>query len=144
MFITNALVIACSSLLRLLKSVVARDLDVERAKSSLFAGINLLSGFSIEPTDFPAKFSHALNQLWNSPKAFRKADGTEHTTLRIRSRLVMSPPIDVIWWWREEMGAEQGQAIEEEKAGTYCKYGLGSSCLANFSFCLLNRWCRGY
>lgn len=117
-FISNALVIACSSLLRLLKSIVARDLDFEQAKSSFFTGINLLNSIAIDPTDFPAKCSQAFNQLWNSAKAFRKADGTEHTTLRIRSRLVMAPPIDVIWWWRDEMGSEQGQQ-EDERTGTF-------------------------
>jgi hypothetical protein len=117
-FIVNALVIACSSLLRLLKSVVARDLDVEQAKSSFFTGINLLNGIAVDPSDFPAKCSQAFSQLWSSPKAFRKADGTEHTTLRIRSRLVMAPPIDVIWWWRDEMGSEQAPRFnDEEKTG---------------------------
>ncbi|KAH8690603.1 putative C6 transcription factor [Talaromyces proteolyticus] len=106
MYIMNILVIACSCLVRMLKSVVARDLDVEQSKSCLFTGINLLNCFSIDPQDFAAKCSTVVNQLYHSRKAFRRPDGTEHSTLRIRSRLVMSPTIDLVWWWRDEFDSE--------------------------------------
>lgn len=102
MFIINALILASSVLLRLLKSSISSKLDSEKAKNALFAGLNLMKYMVLDAKDIASKCSFALNQLWNSPKAFRKADGSEYTTLRIRSRLVISPVIDMAWWWREE------------------------------------------
>lgn len=102
MFIINVLVLASSVLLRLLKSPMSSKIDGEKAKNALFAGINLMKYMILDAKDIASKCSIALNQLWNSPKAFRKADGSEYTTLRIRSRLVISPVIDMACWWREE------------------------------------------
>ncbi|KAL1964856.1 hypothetical protein VTN77DRAFT_6358 [Rasamsonia byssochlamydoides] len=102
LFVTMALALSCCSLLRLLKSAISRDLDTERARSSLFRGINMMKCMSVDSDDAAAMCANLLKQLWNSSKAFRKPDGTEHSTLRIRSRLVMSPLIDALWWWREE------------------------------------------
>lgn len=106
MFVINALVLASSILLRLLKSSMSNKIDGEKAKTALFAGINLLRYMILDANDLAAKFSIALNQMWNSTKAFRKADGSEYATLRIRSRLVISPVIDMAWWWREEYDPE--------------------------------------
>lgn len=102
MFIINALILASSVLLRLLKSSMGSKIDGEKAKTALFAGLNLMKYMILDAKDIASKCSTALNQLWNSPKAFRKADGSEYATLRIRSRLVISPVIDMACWWREE------------------------------------------
>jgi hypothetical protein len=118
MFTTNAMILACASLLRLLKSSMGSKVDVERAKSYLFSGIATLKYAILDPNDMAAKCSLAMNQVWNSSKAFRKSDGTEYSTLRIRSRLVMSPVIDLAWWWREEFEPEEvAQRLEAEKEG---------------------------
>lgn len=102
MFIINALILASSVLLRLLKSSMSSKIDSEKAKNALFSGLNLMKYMILDAKDIASKCSNALNQLWNSAKAFRKADGSEYGTLRIRSRLVISPVIDMAWWWREE------------------------------------------
>lgn len=57
---------------------------------------------TVGSNDMAAKMVLVLNQLWNSSKAFRKPDGVESTALRIRSRLVVSPVVDAVWWWRDE------------------------------------------
>jgi hypothetical protein len=57
---------------------------------------------STDRTDTAAKTITVVNQLWNSSKAFRKADGSEYTALRIRSRLILSQILDAVWWWRDE------------------------------------------
>ncbi|EED13666.1 C6 transcription factor (Leu3), putative [Talaromyces stipitatus ATCC 10500] len=101
-FITNALVSASAILLRLLKSSMSSKIDAEKAKISFFAGISLLKHMVLDAKDLASKCAIALTQVWNSPKAFRKADGSEYATLRIRSRLVMSPVIELACWWREE------------------------------------------
>ncbi|KAJ5766008.1 uncharacterized protein N7511_003624 [Penicillium nucicola] len=95
--------LASISLLRILKSSMACSvLDTRRAQTSFFAAINLAKQMSTDRTDTAAKTITVMNQLWNSSKAFRKADGSEYTTLRIRSRLILSQILDAVWWWRDE------------------------------------------
>lgn len=116
------ILLASVALLRILKCFASRGLDVERAKSCFFTAIILKKQMSVESNDAAAKAVIILNQLWNSSKAFRKSDGSEYTALRIRSRLVLSPVLDAVWWWRDEFDPQarvappQGEA--PEGAGT--------------------------
>lgn len=108
MFIINGLVSACAVLLRLLKSSMGRKIDTDgKAKTALFAGINLLKYMILDAKDLASKCAVVMMQVWNSSKAFRKADGSEYPTLRIRSRLVMSPVMDMACWWREEYDPDE-------------------------------------
>lgn len=100
--------VASIALLRLLKSSTAQYLDIEGAKETLFLGVNILKRLSLESNDIPARVVIIITQLWNSEKAFRRPDGSEHTALRIRTRLAMSHVFDTIWWWREEFGGQSG------------------------------------
>lgn len=95
------------TILRLLKASTAQYMDAD-AKDNLFLGVSILNKISTEANDGPARLSTVLSGLWNSEKAFKDPDGTEHLTLRIRTRLAMSPVFDCIWWWREEFGGQQG------------------------------------
>jgi hypothetical protein len=96
------LLIASVALLRILKSSTCQVLDTGRARASYFTAINLAKQMSVESTDMAAKTVTILNALWNSSKAFRKADGSEYTGLRIRSRLAISAVVDAVWWFRDE------------------------------------------
>ncbi|KAE8311773.1 hypothetical protein BDV41DRAFT_565524 [Aspergillus transmontanensis] len=97
-----ALLLASVALLRILKGPSLPGLDIERARSCFFIAINLLKQMSVQNNDAAAKTVIVLNQLWNSIRAFRKPDGSDFPTLRIRSRLMLSPVVDAVWWWREE------------------------------------------
>jgi hypothetical protein len=99
--------ISSFTILRLLKASTAQYMD-ENAKESLFLGVNVMKRLSTETNDGASRLSRTLTQLWNSEKAFKNPDGTEHTALRIRTRLAMSSVFDAIWWWREEFGGQQG------------------------------------
>ncbi|KKK16620.1 hypothetical protein ARAM_000512 [Aspergillus rambellii] len=94
--------LAGATLLRILKGPVCQDLDVERARAAFFNTITLARQMTTASNDVSAKTVIVLGQLWNSTKSFRKADGSPCTTLRIRSRLILSPVIDAMWWWRDE------------------------------------------
>lgn len=105
LYVFSSLMLASFILLRILKSSASRDLDAERAKSSLFLAINIAKQISTDSNDSAAKCVMILNQLWNSSKAFKKSDGTD-TPLRIRSRLLLSPVLDAVWWWRDEFDSQ--------------------------------------
>ncbi|KIW00446.1 hypothetical protein, variant 1 [Verruconis gallopava] len=94
-------------ILRLLKASTASYLD-DSAKDTFFLGVNIMKRLSAESNDMPARLTIMLTQLWNSEKAFKSADGSESIHLRIRTRLVMGPVFDAIWWWREEFGGQPG------------------------------------
>ncbi|KAJ5354396.1 uncharacterized protein N7496_012829 [Penicillium cataractarum] len=98
-----ALLLASTSLLRILKSTVAsQGLETGRARAALFTAINLAKQISTDSADIAAKTVMILSSTWNSNKAFRRADGSDYPALRIRGRLVLSPILDAVWWWRDE------------------------------------------
>jgi len=107
--------LASFTILRLLKASTAQYMD-ENAKEAFFLGVNVMKRLSIETNDGPSRMAQMLTQLWNSEKAFKNADGSEHTMLRIRTRLAMSPVFDSIWWWREEFGGQRGAYTDGEGA----------------------------
>ncbi|PYI18069.1 C6 zinc finger domain protein [Aspergillus violaceofuscus CBS 115571] len=102
MQMTYGLLLPASALLRILKCSNDTDLDIARGRKALFSAINMAKRMSVDVHDTASKLAIVMNQLWNSSKVFRKADGTGFIALRIRSRLVLSPVIDTIWWWRDE------------------------------------------
>lgn len=102
-YIVCAFLFAAYALLRILKSSIP-FLSGERdeAESSLFSAIGLLKSLSIDSNDMCSKSCLYLTKLWNSSRAFKKADGTDMLDLRARSRLNGSHVVDAICWWREE------------------------------------------
>ena len=96
------LMLASTSLLRILKGPAVDGLDVEKAKASFFTAINLSRQMSVDQHDAAAMLVTILSELYNSTRVFHKSDRSERTALRIRSRLAASIVIDVVWWWREE------------------------------------------
>jgi hypothetical protein len=102
-YIVCALLYASYALLRILKSsIVIISEEKEEAKTSLFLAIGLMKSLSIDNNDMCSKSCMYLTQLWNSSRAFKKADGTDMLDLRARSRLNGSHVVDTILWWREE------------------------------------------
>ncbi|KAJ5310912.1 citrate synthase [Penicillium atrosanguineum] len=115
-----ALLLASTTLLRILKSSVAsQGLEISRARASLFTAINLAQQMSVDSADLAAKTVTILKAVWNSSKAFRKIDGTEYSSLRIRSRLVLSLILDTVWWWRDEFdpGSRSVRSVVEPAQG---------------------------
>lgn len=111
------LLLASVALLRILKSSTSQTLDTGRARESFFTAINLAKQMSVESTDMAAKTVTVLNALWNSSKAFRKADGSEYTGLRIRSRLAISAVVDAIWWYRDEFDPSRSFVLAQAELG---------------------------
>jgi hypothetical protein len=117
-YYTNGLLMASTSLIRLLKSSFGQYVDMEIAKAAVFSGFDIAKRLSAGHKDLSAKFIPVITQLWNSDRAFKKPDGTEFIALRIRTRMMMSPVYDALWWWREEFGGQAGAyppSTEEEQ-----------------------------
>lgn len=115
------LLLASTALLRILKSNAAsQGLETSRARASLFTVINLAKKMSVDSADLASKTVTVLSAVWNSNKVFRKVDGTEYTVLRIRGRLVLSPILDTVWWWRDEFDPQSRsvRSVVEPTEGT--------------------------
>ncbi|KAJ5233137.1 hypothetical protein N7468_006093 [Penicillium chermesinum] len=127
------LLLAATSLTRILKSQSAAEgVETIRARSSLFTAINLAKQMSVDSADLSAKTVTVLTSIWNSNKAFRKADGTDFTTLRIRGRLALSPVLDAVWWWRDEFDPQSRvRAIIDPRSGRGYSYSQSSSMKEN-------------
>ena len=91
------------TLLKLSRSHMAVNLDLERGKTAYFTAIALSRKACVESEDVAARLAKILTQLWTSKQVFRRADGsTDALSLRCGSRLAMSIPNDCYWWWRSE------------------------------------------
>ncbi|THV80003.1 hypothetical protein D6D27_08860 [Aureobasidium pullulans] len=102
-YIASALLFASYALLRILKSSIPfLSGETEEARTAFFIAIGLTKRLSIDTNDMCSKSVTYLTQLWNSSKAFKRADGTDQLGLRARGRLSGSHVVDTIIWWREE------------------------------------------
>jgi predicted ATPase len=123
-YIVCALLYASYALLRILKSSIAiLSGEEDEAKTSLFLAIGLMKSLSIDNNDMCSKSCMYLTQLWNSSRAFKKADGTDMLDLRARSRLNGSHVVDAILWWREEFDPHfkvQMQQLKHSALGECC------------------------
>lgn len=108
LYFSYGILLACYTLLRLLKSSFVKYLDFEKSRRTFFLGIDIAKQMSTENNDIAAKNAVILSRLWNSDKVFRMADGREYTTLKVRSRLAMGVVLDAVWWYRQEYGGFSG------------------------------------
>lgn len=112
--VVYAVMLASFSILRILKYPGVKGVDVDEATSRLFFVINLAKKLTLHNNDVFGKTSLFLTQLWNSPKAFRKEDGSGDMGVRVTDRLTMSPVLDVVWRWYD-LFDEQAKAPDARK-----------------------------
>ncbi|KAL4800350.1 hypothetical protein BDV19DRAFT_174420 [Aspergillus venezuelensis] len=105
------LLLSGSILLRLIKGHPTDKIDFNKAREYFMQTLNLTKTMAVDTSDMPTKIVMILSFLYNSPKAFRKVDGSVMIQLRIRSRLALCPIIDSMWWFKDEM--ESAAAAEE-------------------------------
>lgn len=96
------LLLAGSILLRIIKGHDTDIVDFAKARNYFMKSLNLAKLMIVDNADMPTKVVTVLSHLYNSTKAFRKADGSVMINLRIRSRLALCPIIDAMWWFKDE------------------------------------------
>lgn len=118
------LALASFTILKLSRSYIRDQVDLDRGKSAYFAVIEMCREFSLESGDVMARFRTILTQLWTSKKIFKKPDGTtDALSLRCGSRLAMSISFDMFWWWRAEFGGVSNPYEDSgEHTATYCLF----------------------
>ena len=114
-----SLLLAATNLLRLLRGHAHQSQqDYERGEATFFLAVTLMTRMSISNDDLPGRCSDLLSKLWTSQKLFRRADGSLAPEIRIRTRLVMSPLVDCLWWYREEFRVQRNVYPPSERSNT--------------------------
>lgn len=117
-YILQMIIAACFTLLKLLSSFFAREIDFERGRQLFHRTIQAIRGMSVINNDLPWRLAELMVQMWNgarieSRSASQNGNGNQERTviddslqLKVRCRMSMSLVFDSIWRWREEFQAQ--------------------------------------
>jgi transcriptional regulatory protein LEU3 len=90
-YFARMMYLAAYCILRITKSEIRGCIDLKGGEEAFFKAVSLAKRRSIKVNDLDWRNAMILNQLWMSPRAFRKKDGTLNgLSLHLRSRLVSS------------------------------------------------------
>ncbi|KAF2158371.1 hypothetical protein M409DRAFT_61714 [Zasmidium cellare ATCC 36951] len=116
-FIARFLHSAAVAILRISRSDLKDQLDLERGRRAYFALIIFHRRHAVRQDDAFARFSIILTNLWTSSRIFKTSNGSfASLTVRSRARLGMSMVYDCFWWWRQEYGW-QASVYEHAEGG---------------------------
>lgn len=130
-YLLQMIVAACFTLLKLLGSFFAREIDFDRGRLLFHRTIVGIRSMSVLTNDLPWRLAELMVQLWNSARVDAHGRASvigngnnsdiEHRTtvddslqLKVRCRMSMSLVFDSIWRWREDFQA-QGRGNLESK-----------------------------
>ena len=120
-YILQMVVASGFTLLKLLNSFFASNVDLEYGKGLFSRCIWLIRSISVANNDLPSRLAEVLAQLWKSggggsklsPRSNDVMDST--LQLKVKCRMSMSLVYDSVWRWREEFQAKGRGNLE-------CKY----------------------
>ena len=127
-YILQMIVAACFTLLKLLSSFFANEIDFEHGRGLFHDTIRAIRTMSITNNDLPWRLAELMVQIWNGARveARRPVQNVGNSThresqqplviddslqLKVRCRMSMSLVFDSIWRWREEFQA-QGRTLD--------------------------------
>jgi hypothetical protein len=134
-YILQVIFAACFTLLKLLSSFFAKEVEFERGRTLFHRTIQTIRGMSVINNDLPWRLAELMVQMWNGARIEQRSqlaqmsgnNGTGHETrtmvddslqLKVRCRMSMSLVFDSIWRWREEFQAQGRGSIEAMKNPT--------------------------
>lgn len=121
-YILQMVVAAGFTLLKILNSSLAVNIDIAYGRSLFTRTIYAIRSISVLANDLPARLAEVLVQLWKGWGAGQRMpkqdDGGNDTSLqlKVRCRMSMSLVYDTVWRWREEYQAS-GRGNLEGKMG---------------------------
>jgi hypothetical protein len=102
----NALYIASTFVLKILRSNYSQLVDAEEGRKAFNASLSLLRKCSIGDNDLAGRFSKILAELWCA----RPEEASPQRGLTVRTRLGGSLLHDTLWKWREKFGGQSFSA----------------------------------
>jgi len=119
-YILQMIVAAGFTLLKLLNSFFANNVDLEYGKALFSRCIWQIRSISVANNDLPSRLAEVLAQLWKSggggSKLPQQSNDVTDSSLRlkVRCRMSMSLVYDSVWRWREEFQAKGRGNLECE------------------------------
>lgn len=135
-YILQMIIAGCVTLLKLLSSFFAREVDFERGRQLFHRTIQAIRSMSVINNDLAWRLAELMVQMWNGARVEQRSqlqhNGNGHDTrtivddslqLKVRCRMSMSLVFDCVWRWREEFQS-QGRNIEGQfnNEFPYCRY----------------------
>jgi len=127
-YILQMIVAACFTLLKLLSSFFAKEIEFERGRSLFHRTIQGIRSMSIINNDLPWRLAELMVQMWNGARVESRSQQQnlqamgngnmassgldimpgidDSLQLKVRCRMSMSLVFDSIWRWREEFQAQ--------------------------------------
>jgi len=142
-YILQLIIAGGFTLLKLLSSFFAREIEFERGRLLFHRTINAIRSMSVINNDLPWRLAELMVQMWNGARVEQRSPlqqqvhpvngmGAEKRTvvddslqLKVRCRMSMSLVYDCVWRWREEF-QQQGRGNLEGRYST-CS-GLWNNC----------------
>lgn len=120
-YLLQMVVAAGFTLLKLLSSFFATEIDFERGRQLFHKTIQAIRSMSVTNNDLSWRLAELMVQMWNGVRiearqSVSSTDGQNldgSLQLKVRCRHSMSLVFDSIWRWREEYQA-QGRSLEGE------------------------------
>lgn len=100
------------TLLKLLNSFFAKQIDLEYGRQVFNRTIWAIRSISVASNDLPSRLAEVLAQLWRGGGAGLKIPRSESNVLdsslqlKVKCRMSMSLVYDSVWRWREEFQAQ--------------------------------------
>ena len=111
-YILQMIIAAGFSLLKLLNSFFANQVDLEYGVTLFKRAIWMIRTISVSTNDLPSRLAEVLAQLWSNggagskiPKRINEVTDSS-LQLKVRCRMSMSLVYDSVWRWREEFQAK--------------------------------------
>lgn len=127
-YICQMLVAAGFSLLKLLNSFFATEIDFERGRQLFHKTIQAIRTMSVTNNDLSWRLAELMVQMWNGLRIDNKSglgssvDGS--LQLKIRCRHSMSLVFDSIWRWREDFQAVGRGNIDGQSSDKPSRWGI--------------------
>ena len=106
------------SLLKLLNSFFAKNVDIEYGRNLFNRTIQAIRSIGVFPNDLPNRLAEVLAQLWRSSgagsrRSIQTNDSADSSLqLKVKCRMSMSLVFDSVWRWREEFQAQGRDNLE--------------------------------
>jgi hypothetical protein len=138
-YILQMIIAGGFTLLKLLSSFFAREIEFERGRLLFHRTINAIRSMSVINNDLPWRLAELMVQMWNGARVEQRSPlqqqvhpvngmGIEKRTvvddslqLKVRCRMSMSLVYDCVWRWREEF-QQQGRGNLEGRYLTFVNF----------------------
>ncbi|GAB7356408.1 hypothetical protein MBLNU459_g7182t1 [Dothideomycetes sp. NU459] len=120
-YIMQMILAAGFTLLKLLNSYFAAHIDGVQGKNLFLSTVIALRAISVQHNDLPQRLAEVLAQLWQasgggSQRFFEdqaiKKEPDSSLTLKVRCRMSMSLLYDMVWKYRDQMGASASKNLD--------------------------------